>query len=86
MTLSKGYNQQQNKRHPQRCLLAHFEATLYSNLLPHNNITISHYVQVKSLYAKIECIYVSKLASKHLWGIIYFAVDGIIIFIYILKS
>ena len=28
-TRNSGYHQQQNKWYPQRCLLAHFEATLY---------------------------------------------------------
>ena len=52
------YNQQQNKWYPQRCLLAHFEATSVSavaNLLVHNNITKSYYVQVNSNTAKIKC-------------------------------
>ena len=39
------YSQQQNKWHPQECVLAHFEATFYlavANLLAHNNKTISY--------------------------------------------
>ena len=61
-------------------LLAHFEATLYlaaPNLLAHNNITIN-YVQVNSLPLKSSVA--SEWASKHVWGTIYFAVDGTYIF------
>ena len=60
--LSKGdfmYHQQQNKCYPsQRFLLAHFGISkLHSilvvpNLLAHNNITISYYVQVNTLRLK----------------------------------
>ena len=49
-------------RVPQRCLLAHFEAThdfsRIANLLVHNNISISYYAQVNSLRLK------SSVASK----------------------
>ena len=36
------------------------------NLLAHNNITMSYYVQVNSLRLKLNVA--SKWASKHLWG------------------
>ena len=45
-----------------------------ANLLAHNNITNSYYVQVNLL--QLESSVSSKWASKHLWGTIYFAVDG----------
>ena len=44
-----------------------------TNLLPHNNITINYYMQVNSLWLKLNVA--SKWASKYLWGTIYFAVD-----------
>ena len=45
-----------------------------ANLLAHNNITISYYMQVNSL--RLKSSVASKWASKHLWGTIYFAVDS----------
>ena len=45
-----------------------------ANLLAHNNIIISCYVQVNSLLLKSSVP--SKWASKHFWGTNYFAVDG----------
>ena len=47
-------------------------------LLPHNNITISYFEQVNSL--RLKSTVVSKCASKRLWGTIYFAVDGKLVF------
>ena len=44
------------------------------NSLAHNNITMIYYVQVNSLRLKSNVAW--KWASKHLWGAIYFAVDG----------
>ena len=49
------FHQQQNKWYTQMYLLAHLEDTLYftvANLLAHNNITISYYMQVNSLQLK----------------------------------
>ena len=63
------YHQQQNKWHPQRCLLAHFEATLdFSRSefnCPYINITISYYGQVNSL--RLKASVATKWATKHLW-------------------
>ena len=60
------------------CLRAHFESTYVilsvANLLAHNNITISYYMQVNSL--RLNLSVASKWARKHLWGTIYFAVVG----------
>ena len=63
------YNQQQNKWYPQRCLLAHFKATLYfnvANVLAHNNVSICYYVQVNSLRLKSSVAW--KWASIQLRG------------------
>ena len=64
---------------PQRCLLAHFEATLYFRhseftfTLSHNNI--SYYVQVNLLRLKSSVI-TSKWARNTFGGTIYFAVNS----------
>ena len=54
---------------PQRCLLANLGAIhsilAIANLLALNNITISYYGQVNSLWVKSNVA--SKWASKHLW-------------------
>ena len=56
------YYQLQNKCYPQRCLLAHFEATLdFSQYL--NSLRLCYYGQVNSLRVPNG-------------GTIYFAVDG----------
>ena len=50
-----------------------------------HNITIRYYVQVNSM--RIKSNLASKWASKHLWGTIYFAVDGTFyIYVYIINS
>ena len=61
------YSQQQNKWHPQRCLLAHFEATFYlavANLLSHNNKTIS-YGQVPPPLAQWGVLFILLLTVPH---------------------
>ena len=79
--LNKMYHQQQNKWYSQRCSHAHFGAiflfSAIANLLDHDNINISYYVQLNSLRLKSNVAW--KWARKHLWGYggtIYFAVDG----------
>ena len=74
----KWYHQQQNKWFPQRCLLAHFEATLdFSRSEFTCPYTHNHKLLWTSIFAtaKIECGQV-KWTSKHLWGTIYFAGDS----------
>ena len=65
-------NRQQNKRYPQRCLLAHFEATLYLavvNLLAHNNKSqICYCGQISLQSAAVNCSF-----SNTFGGNIYFA-------------
>ena len=54
------------------------------NLVSHNNITISYYVQVNSLRLKSNVA--SKWVSKNLWGTIYFAIDGTKTYFFILSK
>ena len=71
------YYQERNKGYPKCVCLNISKLQLIlaiANLLVHNNITISYYVQVNSLLL-ISSV-TSKCASKYLWGTIYFAVDG----------
>ena len=72
------YHQQQNKCYPKGVYLPISKLlsilVVAKNLLAHNNTTVSNYVQVNSLRLKSNVI--SKWASKHLWGTIYFAGDS----------
>ena len=67
-----------NGNYPQRCLylpISKLHSILAeTNLLAHNNITISYYVQVNS--QRLKSTVASKWASKHLCGTNYFAFDG----------
>ena len=61
------YDQQQNKWYPQRCILAHFEATL--------DFSRSEFTcQVNSL--RLNRVYLRNGQINTFGGIIYFAVDG----------
>ena len=63
------YHQQQNKWYPKgfHLLISKLHSILaLLNLLGHNNITISYYVQVNSLRLKSNVA--SKWTSKLLWG------------------
>ena len=71
------YHQQQNKWYPKGVYLPisklHFISDV-ANLLAHNNITIRYHGQVNWL--RLKSSVASKWENKHLWGSIYFAVDG----------
>ena len=59
-----------------------------ANLFAHNNFWLSYHGQINSLLlvklswankfatANLKCSVASKWARKHLWGTIYYAVDG----------
>ena len=71
------YHQQQNKWYTQGVYLPISKLHLIlavANLLAHNNKTISCFGQVNSL--RLKSSVASKRSIKHLWGTIYFAVDG----------
>ena len=60
------YHRQQNKCYPQRCLLAHFEATLdfsrIANLLAHNNISqICYCGQISLQSAAVNCSFLTPM-------------------------
>ena len=71
-------HRQQNKRYPQRCLLAHFEATLdiisLVNILAHNNKSQICYCGQISLQSAA----VNGSFSDTFGGTIYFAGDAMV--------
>ena len=72
------YHLQQNKYYLQRCLPAHFEATLdliVANLLAHNNLSqICYFGQISLQSAAVNCSFSGNLTP--FGGNVYFAVDG----------
>ena len=67
--ISVTYHKQQNKWYPKGVFLpiSKLHSILaVANLLVHNNMTMSYYVQINSL--RLKSTVASKWASKHLWG------------------